>query len=69
MPERIETAKSAGRGSNLGRRSRCGVTLECAGNGRAQPLEAVWNLARYANNAVQRVRVVAKSALSLTGPS
>jgi len=30
--------------------------------GRTQPLEAVWNLGGYGNNAVQRLRVVAKSA-------
>ena len=30
--------------------------------GRTQPLEAVWNLGGYGKNAVQRVRVVAKSA-------
>jgi sulfane dehydrogenase subunit SoxC len=30
--------------------------------GRTQPLEAIWNLGGYANNAVQRGRVVARSA-------
>jgi sulfane dehydrogenase subunit SoxC len=39
--------------------------------GRAQPLQDAWNLGGYANNAVQRLRVVAKgrSAVSVTAPS
>ena len=42
--------------------------------GRTQPLQHAWNLGGYANNAVQRVRVVAKARTattpaSLTAPS